>query len=63
MRGKFVNGILIGGLVGMIAAMYYKPRMRSKPQRYIIGKTRKLGQKTGRIVADVAQDVRDFIRR
>jgi gas vesicle protein len=63
MRGRFVNGILLGGLVGVLAAIYYSPRMKPVPKRYLIGQTRRLGQRTGRMVSDVARDVQDFIRR
>lgn len=63
MRGKFVNGILIGGLVGLIAAMYYKPHLRFTPQRYFFGRTRRLRQRMGRSMAGAAQELRDFMRR
>lgn len=63
MRGRFFNGILLGGLVGILAAIYYSPRMKTTPKRYLIGHTRRLGQRTGRMVSDVAREFQDFIRR
>ncbi|PKM88541.1 MAG: hypothetical protein CVU87_07195 [Firmicutes bacterium HGW-Firmicutes-12] len=63
MRSRFVNGILLGGLVGILAAAYYSPRMKPAPKRYLMGQTRRLGMRTGRMVSDVARDVQDFIRK
>lgn len=62
MRSRFWNGVLIGGMAGLLAALYYAPQMKA-PRRYLVGNTRRLGKRTGKMVSNMAREVQDFIRR
>ncbi|MDX9872153.1 MAG: YtxH domain-containing protein [Clostridia bacterium] len=62
MRSRFFHGVLLGGMAGLLAAIYYAPRLKS-PRRYLMGNTRRIGKKTGKMVSSVAREVQDFIRR
>lgn len=63
MRWRFFNGMVIGTLVGVLAAKYYNPKTRPAPKRYLMGQTRRIGQHTGRMVSNVAREVQELIRR
>lgn len=63
MRWSFVNGILLGGLAGSLLGLYYCPRMKPNPQKFLLGQTRRIGRKTGRMMTDMAREVQGLIRR
>ena len=63
MRWSFVNGILVGSIAGAVLGMMYYPQMKPTPKKYLVGKTRRIGKKTGRIIADVAEEVQELMKR
>ncbi len=64
MRRGFFNGILVGSAAGLIMSALLKNKMRpNMATRHLLGHTRKLGRRTGKMVTNVARDVQEFIQR
>lgn len=63
MRWSFVNGLLIGSIAGAVLGLVSYPQMKPTPRKYLIGKTRRIGKKTGRLMADVAGEVQEMMKR
>lgn len=63
LRWSFVNGVLVGSIAGAVLGLMCYPQMKPSPQKYLIGKTRRIGKRTGRIMAGVAEDVQEMMKR
>lgn len=63
MRWSFVNGILVGSIAGAALGLMCYPQMKPTPKNYLVGKTRRIGKRTGRIMANVADEVQEMMKR
>lgn len=63
MRIGFMKGIVIGSIAGALVSLFYSPQMKPTPQKYLMGKTRRLGKKTGIIVSEMAKGLRGWMKR
>lgn len=61
MRGSFLNGIMVGAIGGTILGLMYSPQMKPTPNKYLMGKTRRLGKKTGVMMRELAHDVQGWV--
>lgn len=63
MRWSFVNGILIGSIAGAVLGLMYYPQMKPTPKKYLVGRTRRIGKRTGKIMTNVAEEVQEMMNR
>lgn len=61
MRWSFINGIMVGAIGGAVLGMMYGPQMKPTPNKYLMGKTRRLGKRTGLMMRELADDVQDWV--
>lgn len=53
MARGFMNGIIAGGIIGAIAGMYLVPQMNDKKMKQMLGRSRKIQGRAGKILKEV----------
>ncbi len=63
MRSRLVNGMLLGGVAGALVGLYFLPRARMNGRQELLGKSRRIKLKTGRLMSNVARDIYDYVSK
>ncbi len=63
MRRSFINGLLVGGILGTLVGLFTSPQMKPTPQKYLTGRTKKIGRRAGKVLSEMTHDFRRFMKK
>ncbi len=60
MARKFINGFLIGSILGAIGSMFVSPQKKMLFDQRVLGKTRRVKNRAEKMVNQLSNGVRDI---
>jgi len=62
-RRGFFNGLLVGGILGTLVGLFTSPQMKPTPEKYLMGRTKKIGRRAGKIISEMTHDFRHIMKK